>query len=430
MAETQLAEKVFALSRRQIVGNISAVLFNNLTSRFAATIIMILVARQVGPSQFGHYAASIALARVSAALFSYGLDNWLLHRGSKDQKLQIHAATCFALKAGLGLPWFIGLILFTQYLDPAIYTIPVVIACGLLVWFDELTSIAWTVLRTQFDNLLGLKLTLVTQCVTLLIVGWMMSINAKSVLLYIVLQVISSAICALIALYAVKQRLALQFNLSQIAFTLRSALPFALSLGLSMVYGQADITLVAHYLGKESAGIYSTASGLLVALAILPYAIYSVMLPLLNRSGLQIDHRWQRAKRLFLFSGLLAIVLGLAVYISATPLIVILYGKKYLLAGQVLSILGGVLSARCLTFAAAAFLTSSEIQWQRIIVQAVASVVNISLNISIIHDRGIVGVAQVYVLSEWILVFGYLGLVGHWLYKARASLNINPLEVK
>lgn len=421
MSERGVTGTHFALTRRQIVAHMGAILFSNLTSRFASTLITIFVARQVGFSQFGHYAASIALARVSSVLFSYGLDNWLLHRSSKERNFEVHVATCLALKVGLGIPWLLGIVLFTQYLDPSIYILPVIVLCSLLVWFDELTSIVWSAFRAKFDNLLGLKLTVITQLGILAIVLGMVILNVRTLLPYMGAQVISSAICTWIALYTIQQRFTLKFQYSSIIKTLNSALPFALSLGLSMVYGQADITIVAHFLGKDAAGIYSTASGLLVAFAIVPFAVYSVVLPLLNRSGIDIAQVGQRAKQLFLLSGSLALLLGLGVYASATLLVKTIYGQEYLSAGNVLSILSGVLAARCLTATAAAFLTATEIQWQRIIVQAIAAVLNISLNLMLVHDRGIIGVAQVYVVSEWTLVFGYAFLVSQWLHKMRTA---------
>ena len=64
-----------------------------------------IVARQVGPMDFGPYAASFALTRILAVAFSLDLDTWLLRNGFREgdySQLTKHSTSCLTIKADTG----------------------------------------------------------------------------------------------------------------------------------------------------------------------------------------------------------------------------------------------------------------------------------------------------------------------------------------
>jgi O-antigen/teichoic acid export membrane protein len=118
--------------------------------------------------------------------------------------------------------------------------------------------------------------------------------------------------------------------------------------------------------------------------------------------------------KLIWISAPLGLLCGLGLALVAHPLVGVVYGDAFEPTGDVLAILGGVLAARFLTSAAATGLVAVGWQRQRVNAQFVAALLNVGLNLLVIPRWGIIGAAAVFVLTEWVLVFGYLGLVWWW----------------
>jgi len=93
-----------------------------------------------------------------------------------------------------------------------------------------------------------------------------------------------------------------------------------------------------------------------------------------------------------------------------------LFGPAYAGSQEILQILSAILFFHSITFGVAAILVATNQQKQRTIIQAIAVVINVGLNFLIIQQFGITGVAYVYVLTEVVLLLGYVYLVlRYWL---------------
>ena len=95
----------------------------------------------------------------------------------------------------------------------------------------------------------------------------------------------------------------------------------------------------------------------------------------------------------------------------------LLYGAPYQGSGAVLAVLSGVLVLRCPSTALAAALVAVGWQTWRVGAQAVAAILNVVLNLLIVHQFGVMGVAKVYVFTEAILFLGLLSLFILWIRK-------------
>jgi O-antigen/teichoic acid export membrane protein len=95
----------------------------------------------------------------------------------------------------------------------------------------------------------------------------------------------------------------------------------------------------------------------------------------------------------------------------APYLVLWLFGETYTPTTSVLIILSAILLTRSIISPVAAVLVAVGWQSRRVVVQAIAAALNISLNLLVIQHFGIVGVAFVYVITEWVLLGGHLLLL-------------------
>jgi O-antigen/teichoic acid export membrane protein len=111
----------------------------------------------------------------------------------------------------------------------------------------------------------------------------------------------------------------------------------------------------------------------------------------------------------------LGVLLWLGLWVGGRSIIGFLLGTAYQQTGELLTILSPILIFKSLSFACASLLVAVGWQRYRVVAQVVSAAANILLNVLVIKQFGVQGVAVVYVVSEFILVIGYGGLALRWL---------------
>ncbi|MEZ4619503.1 MAG: oligosaccharide flippase family protein [Caldilineaceae bacterium] len=137
-------------------------------------------------------------------------------------------------------------------------------------------------------------------------------------------------------------------------------------LGLSLVYGRADVAIVAIWLGNVAVGIYSPAVSLVMTALLIPLTIYNVILPLLSRAHAE-DRRALARLSLEATAGSapLGLLMAGTLALLSHVIVRIILGEQYQDVGTVLFILSGVLLFRAPSFVLAAIITAVGWQTQR-----------------------------------------------------------------
>jgi O-antigen/teichoic acid export membrane protein len=182
---------------------------------------------------------------------------------------------------------------------------------------------------------------------------------------------------------------------------LRDVLPLGAGAVLSALYFRCDIYFVERWHGLDAAGAYNAVFRLVEAARLLPAAVMAVTFPRLCRA--------RALDEVIRLAGPLAAAgcaLG-AVTVAAAPWIVVgAYGEPYRASAVTLSILALALPLFFLNYA----LTHQVIGWdgQRAYlgVAALALVVNVAANLSLVPQFGANGAAATTVLTEVVVTLG------------------------
>jgi O-antigen/teichoic acid export membrane protein len=83
--------------------------------------------------------------------------------------------------------------------------------------------------------------------------------------------------------------------------------------------------------------------------------------------------------------------------------------------------LGGVLALRFPNTTLAATLVAIGWQTRRVGVQGLAALFNVVINLALVHQVGVEGVAVIYVITELVLFLGCLALVLRWAHTLPAT---------
>mgnify|MGYP001826852597 CR=1 FL=1 len=408
-----------SFSWKQASTNILALFSGTALARGLLAITMIVIARQLGPEAYGQYSASIALVGMATVLFSLGLDGWLLYRGGREpEQLAVRFTSAFTLKIALGAIWLVGFWAIAPHLNQDSFPWILIVLGSLSLWLEEIAKIVQSAFKACLRNDLTLILMILAQGSFLLITLWLASQQSQTPESYMGGRLLAAVLGVVVSSILIVRRIGLRLRLQTLGPTLRGTMPFAASIAFALIYGRADLTIVAGELGSAAAGIYAPAVTLTNALFLIPAAVYGVMVPTLSRGWAENPH-WVRRTATLLIPGLvlLGIVLGAGLAAVAHPLTVLLYGQEFAASGEILVTLSGVLALRCPNMALAAVLVAVGWQVPRVGAQAVAALLNVSVNLLFVHRIGVIGVARVYVLTEFVLFLGYLGLFLIWMRK-------------
>ena len=405
------------LTRRQLALSISALLSGTAIARVLSAVGLLLMARLVGRDQFGQYAACWSLARLSAVIFALGFEAWLLHqRSSARDVLAARTGAALLVEGGLGLLWLLGLAALSTVLPASVFPLPVLMLVAAVVWMEQLATVAWSAFKAALQNRITFLLLTLYQLLLFGVTIALVLAGVETLRPYLLLRAVASLVAVALTLAVLVQQLGLRIERARLWALTRETLPFALSMLLTLLYERADVLIVGFWLGEEQAGLYAPAVTLMSSLFLIPAALFGVLVPLWSRLHATRGRAvWQSARTFLLGSIGLGIALAASVALLAHPLINFVYGEEFRAAGDVLVVLSAILFLRCLTFVAASLIVAVGWQQQRVGVQALAAALNVGLNVAIVQRLGIVGVAGVYVLSEAVLMLGYLLLIRRWL---------------
>ena len=404
------------LNRRNVVQNIAALFSGSVVAQGMTALALLLTARQLGAATYGQYASCFILASFTSIVFSLGLDIWLLREGGRNPARMADAVgSVLAIKLVLGLGWLAAMLALSPLFDSSTFPTSLLRLSMVSVWLDTLFSTPLTAfkasLRNQYTSLLEGGADVAWFAITLALIA----AGERQAANFIWARIAVQAIFLAIALILVGGIVRLRPNLITARRAVRETLPFAASEFLAWTSMRVDVLIVALLLGKTEVGQYSPAVGIINAAFLIPAAVYLVVTPVLsNLFVTNVRQGWLTAKRSLLLLLAVGVAMSAAMFLLAGPAAALL-GQSFRGSRQVLQILSAILFVHSLSFGLAAILIAANLQTRRTVVQVVAVLVNVSLNLLAVRWAGIRGAAVVYVITEMVLFSGYGWLVWqHW----------------
>ena len=414
MQKAKRVQVTGSFSRRDILGNALSLTAGSAIAQGLMAVSTLIVARVLGATAFGAYAASFSAAALLSIGFNLGLDTWLLRAGAERRdRLGGLLRNALAIKVVAGVPWIVAVTILLPALNAETFRPSIVLISALTVWLEGLFSLGLTVFRTLLRNGTTALLMTVSRGGIFVLTAGLALAGERAVAPYALARLAMSGLAALIAWRLVPVRLTRDQALAPLG-TAKASLPFALSDLFAVVYVQADITIAGAVLGAEPVGLYAPASSIVSALLVVPAALFYVAVPVLTAALGGEKLRFRRLTR-WTMGVFGATGFGLwAITWLAASILPTLLGPSYYGSGRLLQILSPILLLKGFSFGAAAILVAVGWQVKRATVQAVTALLNVALNLAVVGTLGITGVAAVYVISELFLMGGYLALVARW----------------
>jgi len=419
------SQPTLLINRKTIVANIVTLFSGSAVAQGIGAITFILTARQLGPEQYGQYTSSLALATFCSIVFSLGLNIWLLREGGRSpNQISSLVGSVVTIVAGLGAVWIIVMFIIAGLINSSSLPEDLVRIASVIIWLDSLLLIILTgfksILRNKINSIIQASTAILILIMTILLI-WS---GEQQAAWYMIARVVILATSLSISFVISWRIISLASDRKTIKTALRESPPYAVSEFLAWTYMRADVLIIAFFLDDYSVGLYAPAEGIINALYIVPLAIHFVMVPVLsNLFPKDIKQAWLTTRRFFYVLLIVGLGLFLLVFFGA-EYIILLLGPSYSGSFEILRILSIILFLHSISFGTAGILVAIKQQSQRTIVQAIAVLFNITLNIYVIDQWGITGIAVVYVLTELILLLGYGFIVARYRKKSLAGFSM------
>ncbi len=415
------------MSKRQAVKSISLLWMGAVLGAGCAFLTQVILARKLGPVDFGIFSAALATVTMLAPVAGFGVSQyWLKAFGQEGWGAMRWLPTSFRFVFFSTVLVLIVLLVWARFgpHDPA--TRNVIAALSLYVLGQVVIELvgAKLQLEQQYSFLAVWQLLphLVRFTMVLLLAfaltSWMNILNVA--LAYSIVSIIFLIFGGKQLLLMFRTNFDLKGHGSEKPTTqskkpelmefVSQSWPFGLAGFFYLIYFQSDIILLKYLAGSEAAGIYNVAFVVMVAVYILPTVIYQKFL-------LPKIHRWanhDRAKFLQVYragNGIMLVMGGFAtiVLLLVMPILVPrVFGPSYQTAASVLTILSFCAPMRFLATSVGSTLVTQEHMRRKILYMGVVAVVNLILNFILIPFFGIYGAAIATLISEVVLLSLYL----------------------
>ena len=395
---------------RRILANTAYRAIADVASKIASLVFYVVLARELGESDFGVFTFALTLVLLLTVLGNFGQDAILTREVVRDRRLlDGYFANTLALKVTVSLPllavglavgWLVGF-------DPE--TRDVVAILGIAVIAEMLMSTCFATFQS-FERLAFIPVALISQRYATAIVG-VAALLAGARLRTVALIYLGGAVLglsvALAALFARVARPRLRVQPGRWPALMRAAVWTGLAGVFAVILFRVDTAMLAAYESDAVVGNYGAAYRLVESTLFLSWSVGAAVYPVFSRLARDSDPPvvvvFERAVKL-----VVALTLPLAVgaAVLARPLIGLLYGDDYADAARALAILAPTIALYPLCYLTGSLLVAQNRPYATTVVYGAMAVENILANLILIPWLSLDGAAIGTSLTQSLVAVG------------------------
>jgi O-antigen/teichoic acid export membrane protein len=400
----------------KILDNISWLLFERVLRIVVSIFVIALLARYLGPEQFGQLNFSLALVAIFVPISELGMRSIVVRDITRNYSCRFETlGTTGVLYIISGLVSY-GLILITiSWLRPEDQLIKALVAIlGVAVLFKP-SEIATYWYESQVQS----KYVVISKSGVLLVfaaINVVLIFNNAKLIVFAWTNVLEALVVSLLLLTILTQRLdglkllEIQFSLARAKSLIADSWPLIISSMSIIIYMKVDQIMIGYMLGDVEVGVYSAATRISEAWYFIAVAINASIYPTLVRLREQsIESFNKRLQQIFNLMVQISFIMAITITFFAPIIIQLLFGSDYVEAIEVLRIhiwAGVFVFLNNAVWAWYTIENKQKLANYRIII---GLFLNVALNIILIPLYGIIGAALATLISRaFVAYFGQL----------------------
>ncbi len=390
-------------SQKKIVSNVTWSLGGKIVNMASALFVGILVARYLGPENYGIMNYVISYVAIFTVFATFGLDNIEIRELSRqNDKKNTILGTCFSLRLLFAILAYLGIVcsLFIYKTDR--FTSLMILAYGLTLFTGT-----GNILRNYFTSIVQNKYIVKSEILRTFIgagIKIMLLLIKAPLEYFIYAQIFDTVLVAsgyYISYKAIVGSVRLwRFDKTIVGFILKESFPLVLSGAAVIIYQRIDQVMIGNMLNKAEVGYFATAGKFVDLIVFLPTVLVQTVTPMLIRVKKKHPETYEAKKRTFVsITTWTALLIALIVSLLSYWLIMYTYGIKYVPAIPVLQIMAFKAVGMALSASAGQIIILEGIQRWAFIRNIIGCFICIFLNYLLIPQFGIIGSAAVTIIT-------------------------------
>lgn len=395
-------------NKSKVIRNVLWALLGKFTNMFGMLFVGILVARYLGPEQYGLMNYVISFVALFSVFAGFGLSNIEVRElSAHPEKKESILGTCLAIRLFFAIVVFFIICLIVKISAKDSFTSVLIIT-----YSSVLFSSCFEVIRNYFSSIIKNEYVVKSEiCRT--VIGAILKIALlwfKFPLEWFVLATaFDTYLVASGYILSYKKEVGSlrkwSFDKTLVPYLLSQAFPLVLSGAAVVVYERIDQVLIGDLLNNKEVGYFATADKFLGIILFLPGIMMQTIVPILVQSYQRSYTEYiEKSKQAISIIVWISIILSLGVSFCSYLLIKYTYGNEYLAAVPVLQILAWKTVGMGLSGAGGQLIIIERIQKWAVIRNIIGCLTCVGLNLLIIPIFGIVGSAIVTIIT--VLVSG------------------------
>ncbi|HET6630830.1 MAG TPA: oligosaccharide flippase family protein [Woeseiaceae bacterium] len=387
--------------------NAVALVAGGIVAQLVFTLLEVLVARKLGAEAYGVFVTAYSWSLLGSVLMGLGTAMWTIQEGSRD-----HARIPGLLGAGLAVNLLVfgalyGLLVLANFgfpPNPVLSLMLLILPYGLILALQTTLGSYYSCYETMHANAFFQGVA----PVAVLVFYFVYSANGLSLpdvaYAYVAGAGLVTGIWVAWTLRQVRPRV----SAGSIREVLKSSNQYALSNLLGMAYFRVDVIMISALAGIYEAGIYAAAFKLVELVSKVAVVAGRVFAPAIFKAS----HAPGKAYTVLVsmmtrFMAIAGLVAGVAAFILAEDLVLLLFGDKYAASVPILRILAGVMATRCMMVAMQLLMSSVDLHFQRVAALGTTVAAHVAANAVLIPMFGAEGAAWAALFSSTLLIFLY-----------------------
>ncbi len=397
-------------TKEAIVQNLFWAVLGKIVNLCSGLLVGIIVARYLGPEQYGlmNYVISYVFLFQTFALF--GLDSIEIREEARGQKpYTTIIGTAFFLKLFFGCCFIVLAILTSWLMEADLYTTLLIAIYSLVVVLNSLI-----VIRNYFtaivQNEYVVKAEISRSVISIIIKLILLFLHANLTWL-ITAYMFDFVLLGTGYLMAYRRKIGSlrewHFDRDYARFLLKESFPLLLTNAAVIIYQRIDQVMIGSMIDKSAVGFFSVAARFTEVLVFLPMILAQTITPILVKARERDVAEYKvKAQQFMNFSFWLSLATSAIVSILAYWLIRYTFGPAYLPAVAVLQVMAFKAASVALSNTAGSMIVTEGLQRWAILRDGLGCLVCVVLNYLLLPRYGIMAAAFVSIASN--IAAGYL----------------------
>ena len=397
-------------TKRKVLANVFWALSGKIITLFSTLWVSILVARYLGPEQFGMMNYIISVVSLFSIFATFGMTDIVIRELSKKEIPDNEIlGTAFVLRMVLSLLTILGVIIYSLLCETQEG-----IDCMMIIYSIYLIFACFNVIRNYFTSIIQNKRIVMSE-VSKSLIGALVKIALIIIhapLVYFIAALTLDFVLLALGYFANYQKVAdykqWKFNSQFAVFLIKCSFPLLVAGATATIYQRIDQVMIAKLIDTTSVGYFSTALSFVGIVIFIPIIIIQTVSPLLVGYSRNNPQRYaiesQRVMNMIVWT---TIIFCCATSLLSYPIIRYSYGVEYIAAVPVMQILVFKAVGIALTMVGDQLIIIENIHKYAFIRNILACIVCIASNYLLIPHWGIIGSAWATILT--VLFSGGLG---------------------